>query len=66
MRSLLSVAVLLFAAAVAAVSTAGSRLLVVLDDVADKDAYKLFLGDLTGEGPRAAGLTSNCVCLSCC
>ena len=50
MRSLLSVVVLLFAAAVAAVSTAGSRLLVVLDDVADKDAYKQFLGDLTGEG----------------
>lgn len=48
MWPLLSVAALLFAAAASAVSTAGNRLLVVLDDVAEKDTYGQFLGDLTG------------------
>lgn len=48
MWSLLSVAAALFAAAASAVSTGGSRLLVVLDDVAEKDTYGQFLGDLTG------------------
>jgi oligosaccharyltransferase complex subunit beta len=48
MWSLLSAAALLYAAAVSAVSTAGNRLLVVLDDVAEKDTYGQFLGDLTG------------------
>lgn len=49
MRSFLSTAVLLFAAVASAVSTAGNRLLVVLDDVADKDNYKQFFGDLAGK-----------------
>lgn len=48
MWSILSVAAALFAAAVSAVSTSGNRLLVVLDDVAEKEAYGQFLGDLTG------------------
>lgn len=49
MWSILSVAAaLVYAAAVSAVSTAGNRLLVVLDDVAEKDLYSQFLGDLTG------------------
>lgn len=49
MRSFLGTAIFLFAAVVSAVSTAGNRLLVVLDDVADKDNYKQFFGDLTGK-----------------
>ncbi|KKP06398.1 dolichyl-diphosphooligosaccharide-protein glycosyltransferase 48kD subunit [Trichoderma harzianum] len=64
MWSLLSVAAALFAAAASAVSTGGSRLLVVLDDVAEKDTYGQFLGDLTARGfdvsyetPRSEGLT---------
>jgi len=53
MWSILSVAAaLVYAAAVSAVSTAGNRLLVVLDDVAEKDLYSQFLGDLTGAYPR--------------
>ena len=43
---------LCFAAVVAAVSTAGNRLLVVLDDVEEKLAYSTFLGDLKGKGVR--------------
>ena len=50
MRSLISAFVLLFAAVVSAVSTSGNRLLVVADDVADKDAYSKFFGDLKGKG----------------
>lgn len=46
MRSLFSVFVFLFAAAVSALSTSGNRLLVILDDVADKGNYSKFLGDL--------------------
>ncbi|PTB35700.1 uncharacterized protein TrAFT101_010550 [Trichoderma asperellum] len=65
MWSILSVAAaLVYAAAVSAVSTAGNRLLVVLDDVAEKDLYSQFLGDLTGRGydvsyetPRSEGLS---------
>ncbi|KAH0495934.1 hypothetical protein TgHK011_009459 [Trichoderma gracile] len=64
MWSILSVAAALFAAAVSAVSTSGNRLLVVLDDVAEKEAYGQFLGDLTARGyqvsyetPRSEGLT---------
>ncbi|KAM0470415.1 hypothetical protein ACHAPX_009945 [Trichoderma viride] len=64
MWSILSVAAaLVYAAAVSAVSTAGNRLLVVLDDVAEKDLYSQFLGDLTARGydvsyetPRSEGL----------
>lgn len=62
MRSFLSVAAVLFAAAVSAVSTTGNRLLVVLDDVAEKDAYGYFLGDLAGERSIATvsrGYTDN-------
>ncbi|KAG8422136.1 oligosaccharyl transferase glycoprotein complex, beta subunit, partial [Metarhizium acridum] len=50
MRSILCAAAVLFAAAVSAVSTAGNRLLVVLDDVAEKENYKQFFGDLTERG----------------
>ena len=55
MRSLLSLVVLLFAAIVSAASTSGNRLLVVADDVADKDAYSKFFGDLAGEITRRIG-----------
>ncbi|KAH7316830.1 dolichyl-diphosphooligosaccharide-protein glycosyltransferase 48kD subunit [Stachybotrys elegans] len=51
MKSLLLSAVLfLFAAVASALSTAGSRLLVVLDDVAEKALYGQFLGDLAARG----------------
>jgi oligosaccharyltransferase complex subunit beta len=46
MSSLLSLFVFLFAAVVSAISTSGNRLLVILDDVADKESYSKFLGDL--------------------
>lgn len=46
MRSFLSLFVFLFAAVVSAISTSGNRLLVILDDVADKENYSKFLGDL--------------------
>lgn len=46
MKSLFSLLVLLLAAVVQAVSSAGGRLLVVLDDVADKEKYSTFFGDL--------------------
>jgi oligosaccharyltransferase complex subunit beta len=48
MRSLVTLVVLLLAAAVQAISSAGDRLLVILDDVADKSSYSKFLGDLKG------------------
>lgn len=54
MRSILGAAAVLFAAAVSAVSTAGNRLLVVLDDVAEKENYKQFFGDLTGKNAADA------------
>lgn len=47
MKTLLSFLVLLLAAVVQAVSSTGSRLLVVLDDAADKGEYSTFFGDLT-------------------
>lgn len=50
MRTILSFVVLLFASVVAALSTTGNRLLVVLEDVAEKAAYGTFLGDLKGKG----------------
>lgn len=52
MRSPLSLCALLMAAAVAAVSTTGDRLLVVFNDVADKAGYSKFLGDLESVYPR--------------
>lgn len=48
MRSLFSLFVFLFAAVVSAIGTSGNRLLVILDDVADKSAYSKFLADLEG------------------
>jgi hypothetical protein len=46
MRSLFSLFLFLFAAVVSAISASGNRLLVILDDVADKANYSKFLGDL--------------------
>lgn len=48
MLSLFSLLVCLFAAAVSALSTSGNRLLVILDDVAEKENYSKFLADLEG------------------
>lgn len=48
MKTFLSFFVLLLAAVVQAVSSTGSRLLVVLDDAADKGKYSTFFGDLKG------------------
>ncbi|KAI0439061.1 Dolichyl-diphosphooligosaccharide--protein glycosyltransferase subunit WBP1 [Xylaria telfairii] len=51
MRSLVSFLVLLLVAAVQAISSSGAnRLLVILEDVAEKDGYSKFLGDLEGRG----------------
>ncbi|OAA63903.1 Oligosaccharyl transferase complex, subunit Wbp1 [Cordyceps fumosorosea ARSEF 2679] len=50
MRLSLSVVISALAAATSALSTTGSRLLVVLDDVADKAAYGKFFGDLAARG----------------
>ncbi|KAJ4263457.1 oligosaccharyl transferase glycoprotein complex, beta subunit [Fusarium torreyae] len=50
MRSLLSLVLFLFAALVSAASTAGNRLLVVLDGAEDKEAYTTFFRDLTERG----------------
>ncbi|CAK7567362.1 MAG: oligosaccharyl transferase glycoprotein complex, beta subunit [Sporothrix epigloea] len=52
MKFLTSAITLLAAAisAVQAVSVSGPRLLAVLDDLADKEAYSSFLGDLEGRG----------------
>ncbi len=48
MRSLLSLLVLVFVAVVHAISPQGDRLLVIVEDVADKAGYSKFLGDLEG------------------
>ncbi|KAI0013821.1 Dolichyl-diphosphooligosaccharide-protein glycosyltransferase 48kDa subunit [Xylariaceae sp. FL0662B] len=50
MKSLVSFIVLLLVAAVQAISSSGNRLLVVLEDVAEKAGYSKFLGDLGGRG----------------
>ncbi|KAJ0162613.1 Dolichyl-diphosphooligosaccharide--protein glycosyltransferase subunit wbp1 [Colletotrichum tanaceti] len=50
MRSLLSLCLLFLAATVHAVSVTGGRLLAVLDDVAEKEGYSKFLGDLESRG----------------
>ncbi|KAJ4298640.1 oligosaccharyl transferase glycoprotein complex, beta subunit [Collariella sp. IMI 366227] len=50
MKSLFSVFVVLFAAVVSALSTSGDRLLVILENVADKENYSKFLGDLESRG----------------
>ncbi len=49
MRSLVSFLLLALVAAVQAISSnGGNRLLVILEDVAEKDGYTKFLGDLEG------------------
>ncbi|RDA93325.1 hypothetical protein CP533_2016 [Ophiocordyceps camponoti-saundersi (nom. inval.)] len=62
MRLLLAI-VAIFVAAVTALSTAGNRLLVVMDQISDRDAYTMFFGDLESRGfeityetPRTEGL----------
>ncbi|GAB1311752.1 oligosaccharyl transferase glycoprotein complex, beta subunit [Madurella fahalii] len=50
MRSLFSLFLFLFAAVVSAISTSGNRLLVIVDDVADKNNYSKFLADLEVRG----------------
>lgn len=65
MKSLLSFLVLLSAAVfVRALSSTGSRLLAILEDVAEKERYSQFLGDLEGRGfkvsyetPKSEGLS---------
>ncbi|KAH7161202.1 Dolichyl-diphosphooligosaccharide--protein glycosyltransferase subunit WBP1 [Dactylonectria macrodidyma] len=64
MRSFASLVLLLFVALVSATSSVGSRLLVVLDNVEDKEAYSLFFGDLVERGyeitydsPKSEGLS---------
>lgn len=61
MKFLASVASLLLAAvsAVQAVSVSGPRLLAVFDDLADKDTYSTFLGDLEGASPPTHPLYHN-------
>jgi hypothetical protein len=54
MRSLVSFLVLLLVAAVQAISSSGNRLLVILEDVADKANYSKFLGDLEGMHMRGS------------
>ncbi|KAI1434128.1 Dolichyl-diphosphooligosaccharide--protein glycosyltransferase subunit WBP1 [Xylaria sp. CBS 124048] len=50
MRSLLSFLILLLVAVVEAISSSGSRLLVILEDVAEKNGYSKFIGDLESRG----------------
>ncbi|KAI1460226.1 Dolichyl-diphosphooligosaccharide-protein glycosyltransferase 48kDa subunit [Annulohypoxylon moriforme] len=50
MKSLISFVVLFWVVLVNAVSSSGDRLLVVLEDVAEKEGYSKFLGDLEGRG----------------
>ncbi|KAJ9295163.1 hypothetical protein DTO271G3_6333 [Paecilomyces variotii] len=50
MRWFLSFLLLCFSGAVHALSTSGNRLLVVLEEAAEKDAYSTFWGDLEARG----------------
>ncbi|KAI1328676.1 Dolichyl-diphosphooligosaccharide-protein glycosyltransferase 48kDa subunit [Xylariaceae sp. FL0255] len=51
MRSLITLALMLLVAVASAMSAAGSRLLVIMDDVvADKATYSKFIADLEGRG----------------
>ncbi|CAJ2504014.1 Uu.00g114080.m01.CDS01 [Anthostomella pinea] len=50
MKFLVSFLVLVFAAVAQAISSSGSRLLVILEDVAEKAGYSKFLADLEGRG----------------
>ncbi|KAH6657048.1 Dolichyl-diphosphooligosaccharide--protein glycosyltransferase subunit WBP1 [Truncatella angustata] len=54
MRSLVSFLLLLLAAVAQAVSSSGERLLVILDDVAEKAGYSKFFGDLEARGFKIA------------
>lgn len=49
MRPVLSFLLFAFLGAVQALSSTGSRLLVVLEEAADKDKYSKFWGDLQSE-----------------
>ena len=49
MRVLLSILLLGLLGLVSAVSTTGNRLLVVLEELAEKDKYGKFMGDLKGK-----------------
>ncbi|KAI0535315.1 Dolichyl-diphosphooligosaccharide--protein glycosyltransferase subunit WBP1 [Xylaria digitata] len=65
MRSLVSFLLLALVASVQAISSSGgNRLLVILEDVAEKDGYTKFFGDLEGRGfdivyetPKSEGLS---------
>ncbi|OTB01788.1 hypothetical protein M426DRAFT_323147 [Hypoxylon sp. CI-4A] len=64
MKSFFSLFVLLCATLVHAISSSGDRLLVVLEDLAEKENYSKFLGDLEGRGfqinyetPKSEGLS---------
>jgi oligosaccharyltransferase complex subunit beta len=46
MKSFISFSLLLLATLASAISSTGDRLLAVLDDVAEKDSYSKFFGDL--------------------
>ena len=60
MKFLASALSLLLAAvsAVQALSVTGPRLLAVLDDLADKDTYSTFLGDLEGSSAVISSILS--------
>jgi oligosaccharyltransferase complex subunit beta len=53
MRVLLSLLILGLLGIASALSTSGNRLLVVLEEIAEKDKYSKFFGDLKGK--HAAG-----------
>lgn len=63
MQSLISLAVLLFATTAAALSTAGHRVLVVLDQVDHQHAYTRFFGDLKGEPPSPASCRAQSIAI---
>ncbi|KAK4102217.1 Dolichyl-diphosphooligosaccharide-protein glycosyltransferase 48kDa subunit [Parathielavia hyrcaniae] len=50
MRSLFSLFLFLFAAVATAISASGNRLLAILDNVAEKENYSKFFGDLESRG----------------
>jgi hypothetical protein len=58
MRSLFSILLLCLAGIVAAVSSSGSRLLVVLEDAAEKSKYSKFWTELEGETDLHTSLLS--------
>lgn len=49
MRVLLSLLILGLLGIASALSTSGNRLLVVLEEIAEKDKYSKFFGDLKGK-----------------